>query len=160
MKKNGQRVAPEVVWRREEQTLTLEGEPVLRYQMAWPEICGGGLGGRWISRYYEHLARSWRKRWQREIYWKACLELAVCRSVSRPFALWTGSLNGEVTLWQDGLLSLKLSGEEVDRAITQMFRNLCKIHDIITNEQFRNIYSFLYEIIDCAFPGHMFEKFL
>ena len=103
---------PQVVWREEERTLTLEGEPVLRYTLSWPEIQGAGLGGRWISRYYARLARAWRRRWEREVYWKACLALADRRAAARPFLPWTGRLAGETVLWRDGLLSLRLEGEE------------------------------------------------
>lgn len=104
---------PRVVWREEVQTLTLEGEPVLSYTLVWPEVEGAGLGGRWISRYYRRLAQVWRQRWQREVYWKACLELAQRRAAARPFTPWTGRLTGEVALWEGGLLSLRLEGEEV-----------------------------------------------
>ena len=58
--------APQVDWQEERCTLTLEGEPVLEYVLSWPQVRGGGLGGRWISRYYARLARAWRLRWQRE----------------------------------------------------------------------------------------------
>lgn len=104
---------PEVVWHEEHQTLTLEGEPVLEYALSWPEVVKGGLGGRWISRYYAHMAKTWRLRWRREIYWKACLELAERRASSRPFAPWSGRLWGEVALLEGGRLSLRLEGEEV-----------------------------------------------
>ena len=103
----------EVLWREEKRQLTLEGELVLEYTLSWPEVRGGGLGGRWISRYYARLARAWRLRWQREVYWKACLELAACRAASRPFTPWKGKLGGEVALLEGGLLSLRLEGEEI-----------------------------------------------
>lgn len=103
---------PGVVWRREEQTMTLEGEPVLRYSLNWPELEGRGFGVRWINRYYVWLVRSWRERWQREVYWRACLDLVSCRGGGRHFETWTGSLSGEVTLWERGLLSLRFAGEE------------------------------------------------
>ena len=104
--------APRVVWRKEEHTLTLQDEPVLTYCLVWPELERAGLGGRWINRYYVHLAKSWRLRWQRDVYWQACIELAQCRAASRVFTPWSGKLEGEVALWQDGLLSLRLRGEE------------------------------------------------
>ena len=62
MKSGGQ---VQVVWEEEEQTLTLEGEPVLTYKLAWPQVEGAGLGGRWISRFYTRQADSWRRRWRR-----------------------------------------------------------------------------------------------
>jgi hypothetical protein len=107
-----ERREPEVVWQEERQTLTLDGEPVLEYTLCWPEITGGGLAGRWMTAYYRRLARSWRLRWRRDLYWKACLELTSRRAAARPFTPWTGCLSGEVTHWEDGLLGLRMRGEE------------------------------------------------
>ena len=87
-----------VTWREEMRTLTLEGEPVLEYTLSWPEVENAGLGGRWISKYYTRLAESWRRRWEREVYWQACLELAARREAARPFNLWRGGLAGETVL--------------------------------------------------------------
>ena len=81
----------QVSWSREERTLTLEGEPVLTYALSWPAVENAGLGGRWISRYYARLAGSWRRRWEREVYWRACLALAEAREGARPFQPWTGT---------------------------------------------------------------------
>ena len=102
-----------VVWETEARALTLEGEPVLKYSLSRPRIEGGGLGGRWISRYYARLAQSWRRRWEREVYWRACLDLAAHRERSRPFTPWTGELSGETALLRDGVLSLRFFGCEV-----------------------------------------------
>jgi len=102
-----------VRWEEEQATLTLEGEPVLEYALRWPQVENGGFGGRWISRYYAAMARAWRLRWRREVYWQACLELAARRGQSRPFVPWTGRLEGEVTLLEGDLLSLRLEGEEI-----------------------------------------------
>lgn len=102
-----------VEWQREDRTLTLEGEPVLSYHLERPEILGAGAGGRWIGRYYARLARSWRRRWEREVYWSACLELARLREEGRPFTPWRGELTGEVALLRGDLLSLRFAGEEV-----------------------------------------------
>ena len=55
----------QVVWEEEKRILTLEGEPVLKYVLSWPQVEGAGLGGRWISRYYARLAQNWRRRWGR-----------------------------------------------------------------------------------------------
>ena len=76
--------APQVLWHEENRTLTLEGEPVLDYALSWPELADAGRGGRRISRYYARLAQSWRLRWQREVYWKACIQLADRRAAARP----------------------------------------------------------------------------
>lgn len=102
-----------VTWEEERQTLTLEGEPVLEYALSWPQVENGGLGGRWISEYYAHLAKSWRQRWQREVYWAACLELAARRAAAKPFTPWTGELTGETVLLRDGVVSLRFYGCEV-----------------------------------------------
>ena len=102
-----------VIWESEERTLTLEGEPVLEFSLSWPCVEGGGLGGRWIGRYYAWLARCWRRRWEREVYWSACLELAARREEAKPFTPWSGELTGETVLLQDGVLSLRFFGSEV-----------------------------------------------
>ena len=99
-------------WREIRRTLTLEGETVLEYTLSWPEVSGAGLGGRWISRYYARLGQSWRERWEREVYWKACLELGERRQRARPFTPWQGELRGEVALAEEGLLSLRFTGWE------------------------------------------------
>lgn len=102
-----------VIWNRQERTLTLEGEPVLRYALAWPQVEGAGLGGKWINMYYAHLARQWRERWEREVYWAACLELAARREAARPFGPWQGELSGDTALLQEGTLSLRFQGLEI-----------------------------------------------
>lgn len=102
-----------IVWKEERRTLTLEGEPVLEYTLSWPQVENAGLGGRWISGYYTHLAKSWRQRWQREVYWAACLELAGRRAAARPFVPWIGELTGETVLLRDGVLSLRFYGCEI-----------------------------------------------
>lgn len=103
----------QVVWQEERRVMTLEGEPVLEFSLLWPQVEGGGLGGRWISKYYARLARSWRQRWEREVYWLACLELAARREAARPFVPWRGELRGETALLQGGALSLRFYGSEV-----------------------------------------------
>ena len=103
----------QVVWREERRSLTLEGEPVLAYVLCWPQVEQAGLGGKWISGYYAHLARRWRQRWEREVYWLACLELAVRREEAKPFTPWSGELRGETVLLRDGVLSLRFFGSEV-----------------------------------------------
>lgn len=114
MKKGGAAMEEiKVVWEKESRVLTLEREPVLNFSLSWPRIENGGLGGRWISRYYARLADRWRRRWEREVYWLACLELAAGREKSRPFTPWSGELTGETALLQDGVLSLRFFGCEV-----------------------------------------------
>ena len=103
----------QVVWREERRSLTLEGEPVLEYALCWPQVEQAGLGGKWISGYYARMARRWRRRWEREVYWLACLELAARREEAKPFAPWSGELRGETVLLRDGVLSLRFFGSEV-----------------------------------------------
>lgn len=102
------REKPRLVWREAEETMTLEGENVLTFRLIWPQLEGAGLGGRWISRYYARLAEDWRRRWRREVYWKACIQLAQRRAAAQPFTPWKGELRGEEVLWRDGVLSLRL----------------------------------------------------
>lgn len=102
-----------ISWQEERRTLTLEGEPVLEYRLSWPRVEGAGLGGRWISRYYARLAGQWRRRWEREVYWAACLELAARRAGAKPFTPWQGELAGETALLREGTLSLRFTGFEV-----------------------------------------------
>ena len=85
-----------VIWEEETRVLTLEGEPVLKYALSWPRVEGAGLGGRWIGRYYVRLADQWRRRWEREVYWRACLELA---AATDPPA---GHSTGQTTVLQIG----------------------------------------------------------
>lgn len=112
MKKGKQPVVPELVWHEENRTLTLEGEPVLSYRITWPQLTGAGLGGRWIGGYYARMAEHWRLRWQREVYWLGCIQLAQRRAASRPFIPWTGKLEGTMTFWDAGKLSIRMVGEE------------------------------------------------
>lgn len=102
----------ELIWRAEEGEYTLEGEPVLVWRMRWPQVSGGGRAQRRMDRFYTRMARQWRQRWRREVYWMACLDLARCREESRPFVPWKAKLEGEVTLQRDGLLSLRMEAEE------------------------------------------------
>ena len=102
----------QVVWMEEGAELTLEGEPVLCYRLRWPRIEGGGRGAARLNRGYAAMARTWRNRWRREVYWQACLSLAACRGSARPFTPWRGEGGGEVTLWEDGLLALRMTGTE------------------------------------------------
>ena len=103
---------PELIWEEEHRILTLEGQPVLEYDLRWPRLNNAKGDSRRINRYYSRLARQWQLRWQREVYWQACLDLAQKLAESRPFIPWAGSLTGEMTLWESGLLSLSLTGEE------------------------------------------------
>ena len=100
----GEKGAWEVVWLEEKKTLALDGETVLEYQLRWPQVEGGRSGARRLSRGYEALADRWRKRWRREVYCEACLQLAACREQARPFAPWRCGLEGEVTVQEENCL--------------------------------------------------------
>lgn len=108
----GEKGAWEVVWREEKKTLALDGETVLEYQLRWPQVEGGRSGTRRLSRGYEALADRWRRRWHREVYCQACLQLAACREQARPFAPWQCGLEGEVTVQEENCLGLKMQARE------------------------------------------------
>lgn len=113
MQKSAERPLPQVRWKEEKRVLTLEKVPVLELSLTWPQLSGAGRGGERINRYYQRLAAAWRSRWRRETYWRACLDLAQCRTSSRMFRPWSVQLTGEV-LWQDeNTLSLRMDAQEV-----------------------------------------------
>lgn len=103
-----------ILWREEKKTMTLEGVPVLEYSLCWPELSEGGRGERRVTRYYQRMARVWRERWGKELYWRACLSLLEQRERSRPFQPWSARLEGEVTYQDDGLLSIKMDARETE----------------------------------------------
>ena len=112
-KKKSERPLPRVQWNQEQRVFTLEKVPVLELSLSWPQVTDGSRGGERISRYYRRLAGAWRSRWERETYWRACLDLVRCREASRPFRPWSARLEGEV-LWQDeNTLSLRMDAWEV-----------------------------------------------
>lgn len=91
----------QVVWKREERELRLGRVPVLRLELSWPEIQRGEGGGRRVSRYYRRVAQSWRQRWTRTLYGRACLDFARAQEEGRAFRPWSARLEGQVT-FQDG----------------------------------------------------------
>ena len=98
--------------KRQEWEMTLEGECVLRCVLTRPELAGTWKGIRAINRYYSHVADRWRRRWEREVYCMACLDLADRRAQGRPFRVWQSELETHITLQEDGLLSLWQEGLE------------------------------------------------
>lgn len=106
-----ERPQTQVLWNQEQKALTLEGEPVLEYHLSVPEL-QGGRGCRRIGRYYRRVGQVWRRRWERELYWLACLELVSCRERSRPFRPWRARLEGEATLLSPTRISLRLEATE------------------------------------------------
>ena len=102
-----------VLWREAEGALTLGRDTVLTYRMSWPQAAGEGRGLRRISRYYDRLAAAWRRRWERDIYWRPCLDLARRREAGLPFRPWSGTLSGEVTAREADLLALRMEAREI-----------------------------------------------
>lgn len=98
--------------KRQEWEMTLEGECVLRCVLTWPELGGTWKGIGAINRYYGHVKESWRRRWEREVYCRACLDLADRRARGRPFRVWRAELATQVTWQEGGLFSLWQEGRE------------------------------------------------
>jgi len=101
--------------------LTLEGEPVLLCELTWPECMGTWRGLKAINRYHDRVVQVWRERWEREVYVRACLELADRRTQGRPFRPWQARLSTQITRQEDGLLSLIQDATEqagYDRPVT------------------------------------------
>jgi len=98
--------------KRQEWEMTLEQEPVLRCILTRPELTGTWKGIGAINRYYIHAADAWRRRWERDLYCMAGLDLAERRAQGRPFRIWRAELATQITLQEDGLLSLWQEGRE------------------------------------------------
>ena len=98
--------------KREEWEMTLEGECVLRCALTWPELAGTWKGVEAVNRYYRRAAQVWRRRWERELYCRACLDLADRRVQGRPFRVWQAELVTCITLQEGALLSLWQEGRE------------------------------------------------
>lgn len=98
--------------KRQEWEMALEGEEVLRCVITWPECAGtwNGLGA--VNHFYQHVTQCWRRRWERELYCLACLDLADRRSCGRPFRVWQAELVTQITFQENGLLSLWQEGWE------------------------------------------------
>ena len=112
MKKERKEPELTVELKRQEWEMTLEGESVLRCVLTRPELAGTWKGIRAINRYYSHVADHWRRRWEREVYCMACLDLADRRAQGRPFRVWQAELVTRITLQENGLLSLWQEGQE------------------------------------------------
>jgi len=101
-----------VVLKRQEWEMMLEGECVLRCVLTWPECTGTWRGLEAIRRYYDHVTDVWRMRWERELYLRACLDLADRRAQGRPFRAWQAELVTQVTYQESGIFSLWQEGRE------------------------------------------------
>lgn len=107
--------------KRQEWDMTLEGECVLCCVLTWPECTGTWSGLEAMNRYYGHVTQTWRRRWEREVYLHACLDLADRRAQGRPFRPWQAQLSTQITRQEGGLLSLFQDGTEqrgYDRPVT------------------------------------------
>ena len=121
MKRGGADPQLTVEIKKQEWELTLEGEPVLCCLMTRPECGGTWRGLEAINRYYARVAQVWQERWKREVYVRACLDLADRRAQGKPFHPWQASLTTQITYQSDGLLSLFQDGTEQaghDRPVT------------------------------------------
>lgn len=97
---------------RREWEMTLEGECVMHCVLTRPVLTGTWKGLRAINRCYSHAADNWCRRWERELYCMACLDLANRRAQGRPFRVWKAELETRITLQENGLLSLWQEGRE------------------------------------------------
>lgn len=112
MKESGLPQSWQVVWKKEEKKLKLRGEPVLSLASSWPEIQRGGRGGRRVSQYYRQVVQTWRKRWEKELYCRACLDLSACQEEGRAFRPWSARLEGQVTFQDEETLSVVMDAWE------------------------------------------------
>ena len=112
MKKERKKPELTVELKRQEWEMTLEGECVLRCAMTRPELTGTWKRIGAINRYYIHAAHTWRRRWERELYCMACLDLADRRAQGRPFRVWQAELETQITFQEHGLFSLWQEGRE------------------------------------------------
>lgn len=112
MKESGLPQPWQVVWKKEAKQLKLRGEPVLALDVSWPEVQRGGSGGRRVNRYYRQVVQTWRKRWEKELYCRACLELAACQEEGRVFHPWSARLEGQVTFQDEETISVVMDAWE------------------------------------------------
>lgn len=102
----------QVLWKKEEKVLKLRGEPILKLEVSWPEIQRGGSGGRRVNQYYRKVVQTWKKRWEKTLYCRACLALAVCREKECTFQSWSARLEGQVTFQDEETLSIVMDAWE------------------------------------------------
>ncbi|MBQ3135024.1 MAG: DUF3298 domain-containing protein [Oscillospiraceae bacterium] len=97
---------PQMEMLREEWKLTLQGESVLIGRLSYPRFTGDGRGVRAINRYYRRVAETWKRRWNRELYCRACLDLADRGAAGKRFQPWQAELTTCVTLTSGDRFSL------------------------------------------------------
>lgn len=103
---------PQVEVLQENWQLTLQGEIVLSCRLTYPKLNGRGRGVRAINRYYQRVAEEWRRRWNRELYLRACLDLVDRMADGGRFQPWQAQVETCVTLDRGDLLSLWQEGRE------------------------------------------------
>ena len=107
MKKGAKQPELTVEFARDEWYMTLGGEPVVHCLLTRPECAGTWRGLGRIDRFYRHVERDVRRYWAREVYLRACLELADRRACSRPFRPWRVELDTQATFVGEGLISFR-----------------------------------------------------
>lgn len=86
--------------------MTLEEEPVVHCVLTWPVCQGNRKGISAINHSRLRMVQMVRRRWEREVYLYACLDLADRRSRGHRFSPWRVQLDTCVTLLRDDVLSL------------------------------------------------------
>lgn len=103
---------PQVEVLEESWQLTLQGETVLACWLTQPRLTGRGRGVQAINRYYRRVAERWKRRWNRELYLQACLDLARCAAEGTAFRPWQAAVDTCVTLDDGEVFSLWQEGRE------------------------------------------------
>ena len=65
-----------------------------------------------MSQYYRQVVQTWRKRWEKELYCRACLDLSACQEEGRAFRTWSARLEGQVTFQNEETLSVVMDAWE------------------------------------------------
>lgn len=82
--------------------LLWEREPVLSFPL--PRIALPTGAPRRVVRYYRKLEEAWLRRWEGEVYQRACAAAQEARSRSRPFEPWNAGLTAEVNCEEGRIL--------------------------------------------------------
>lgn len=114
-------VEKEIEWKEDSGSFFLEGEEVLLWSFKMPIIPENKKKGKWVQQYYHKVEKIWRKRWEEEVYHKACADLQEKRSGSRIFTPWKVSLMGEGEFVDSAILSVGLkSTQKTGKGLTCM----------------------------------------
>lgn len=82
-------------WSQEQGSYDIEGEEVLRWNMALPLFSNSSFGEKRIVHYYKRVEEIWKKRWENDTYSQSVEDLSLKREKSRVFTPWFVSMNGE-----------------------------------------------------------------